>query len=264
MASASGVLRQPTTHTQLNQHRPPAALGSPLPPQRRPKAPTNPASQADQLVRRFAESEIATPTPYVRSQGRHRRLQAHAFGLPCDFPNPFLKPLDGLRREPVPNVWTVDDTEFCERLTVQFRGPTHRNIYVRSENAGQRVMESVKRFITKRLKLRVNEQKSAVAPPQVRKFLGFSFTDGPGIRRTLAAKAVHRFKDRVRDITRRARSTSLEQTIGSRSLSAGPARLFRVLRKRPMDWPNSRGGSDAACGQHYGGNGRRDDVVTPY
>ena len=54
---------------------------------------------------------------------------------------------------------------------MQFPGPTHRNIYVRSERAGQRVMESVTRFISKRLKLKVNQQKSAVARPQERKFL---------------------------------------------------------------------------------------------
>jgi len=59
---------------------------------------------------------------------------------------------------------------------VQFPGPTHRNIYVRSERAGQRVMESITRFITQRLKLKVNETKSAVARPQERKFLGFSFS----------------------------------------------------------------------------------------
>src|SRR4029077_1794712 len=79
------------------------------------------------------------------------------------------------------------------------------NIYVRSEQAGQRVMESIRRFITKRLKLKVNEKKSAVARPQERKFLGFSFTDGPEIRRTIALKAVGRFKDWIRDITRQAR-----------------------------------------------------------
>src|SRR5712691_5081141 len=50
------------------------------------------------------------------------------------------------------------------------------NIYVSSEQAGQRVMESVTRFITQKLKLKVNEAKSAVARPQERKFLGFSFT----------------------------------------------------------------------------------------
>jgi RNA-directed DNA polymerase len=74
-------------------------------------------------------------------------------------------------------------------------------------------MESVKRFITKRLKLKVNEQKSAVARPRVRKFLGFSFTAGPVIRRAIAPKAIERFKGRIRDITCRARSMSLEQTM---------------------------------------------------
>src|ERR1700704_2814485 len=87
------------------------------------------------------------------------------------------------------------------------------NIYIRSERSGQRVMESIKRFITQRLKLKVNETKSAVARPQVRKFLGFSFTDGPEIRRTIAPKAVERFKERIREITRPARSRSLAQTI---------------------------------------------------
>ena len=84
------------------------------------------------------------------------------------------------------------------------------NIYVRTERAGHRVMESVKQFITKRLKLRVNEAKSAVARPQQRKFLGFSFTAGPDIRRRIAPKAIERFKDRIREITHRARGASME------------------------------------------------------
>src|SRR5437764_7955177 len=67
------------------------------------------------------------------------------------------------------------------------------NIYVRSERAGQRVMESVKRFITKRLKLKVNEQKSAVARPSQRKFLGYSFTGEHRPRLRLAPKAMQRF-----------------------------------------------------------------------
>src|SRR2546426_803811 len=87
------------------------------------------------------------------------------------------------------------------------------NIYVRSEQAGQRVMESITRFITKRLKLKVNDKKSAVARPQERKFLGFSFTDGPEIRRRIAPKAVERFKERIREITRQAKGVSLETTM---------------------------------------------------
>src|SRR6266498_1993960 len=87
------------------------------------------------------------------------------------------------------------------------------NIYVRSERAGQRVMESVKRFITEKLKLKVNESKSAVAKPQERKFLGFSFTSGKELKRKIAPKAIDRFKERVREITRRIRGISMEQRI---------------------------------------------------
>src|SRR4029077_1590350 len=68
------------------------------------------------------------------------------------------------------------------------------NIYVRSERAGQRVMESISRFITQKLKLKVNDAKSAVARPQERRFLGFSFTTGPDIRRMIAPKSLDRFK----------------------------------------------------------------------
>ncbi len=87
------------------------------------------------------------------------------------------------------------------------------NIYVRSERAGQRVMESVKRFITGKLKLKVNEAKSAVAKPQERKFLGFSFlvATGKEPKRRIAPKAMERFKQRVREITRKAKGVSMEQ-----------------------------------------------------
>ncbi len=87
------------------------------------------------------------------------------------------------------------------------------NIYVRSEWAGQRVMESITRFITQKLKLKVNEAKSAVARPQERKFLGFSFTAGPEVKRVIAPKALDRFKRRVREITRRAKGVSMETTM---------------------------------------------------
>jgi RNA-directed DNA polymerase len=87
------------------------------------------------------------------------------------------------------------------------------NIYVRSERAGQRVMKSVTRFITNRLKLKVHEAKSAVAQPQERKFLGFTFTTGPEVKRAIAPKALDRFKRRIREITRRAKSVSIESTI---------------------------------------------------
>jgi len=87
------------------------------------------------------------------------------------------------------------------------------NIYVRSERAGHRVMESISRFITRKLKLRVNEAKSAVARPQERKFLGFSFTDDPEPKRKIAPKALDRFKTRIREITRRAKGISIKSTV---------------------------------------------------
>jgi RNA-directed DNA polymerase len=87
------------------------------------------------------------------------------------------------------------------------------NIYVRSERAGQRVMESIPRFITHKLKLKVNETKSAVARPQERKFLGFSFTDGPEVKRVIAPKALDRFKRRIREITSRTKSVGIRATM---------------------------------------------------
>jgi RNA-directed DNA polymerase len=88
------------------------------------------------------------------------------------------------------------------------------NIYVRSEKAGRRVMESLTRFIEGRLKLQINAEKSAVARPWHRSFLGFTVKDDPAFRRCIADKAVTRFKDRVRELTRRHRGVSLERMIG--------------------------------------------------
>jgi RNA-directed DNA polymerase len=84
------------------------------------------------------------------------------------------------------------------------------NIYVRSQAAGERVKRSISGFLTRRLKLRVNEQKSAVARPAERKFLGFSFTPG-GLKRRIAPKAIARFKHKVRGLTGRTRGISIEQ-----------------------------------------------------
>src|SRR5262245_40991070 len=85
------------------------------------------------------------------------------------------------------------------------------NIYVRSRRAGDRVMGSIARYITKRLKLKVNEEKSAVGQPRERKFLGFSFTGEKEPRRRIAPKAIARFKERIRELTRRTRGVSIEK-----------------------------------------------------
>src|ERR1700731_3940664 len=86
------------------------------------------------------------------------------------------------------------------------------NIYVRSRRAGERVIASVSRFLTKKLRLKVNEAKSAVAQPEERKFLGFSISND-GSERRIAPKALDKFKTQVRDMTRRTRGIGLQQLI---------------------------------------------------
>jgi RNA-directed DNA polymerase len=87
------------------------------------------------------------------------------------------------------------------------------NIYVRSERAGRRVMASITRFVEDKLKLEVNAAKSAVAQPWQRQFLGFRLTTGERPKRGIAPKARARFKQRVRELTRRTRGRSLQQMI---------------------------------------------------
>jgi RNA-directed DNA polymerase len=85
------------------------------------------------------------------------------------------------------------------------------NIYVRSEAAGHRVMTSVCHFLEAKLRLRVNQEKSAVARVEERKFLGYRLlSDG---RLGIASKSLERAKDRIREITRRNRGISLERMI---------------------------------------------------
>ena len=99
-----------------------------------------------------------------------------------------------------------------ERRGLRFaRYADDSNIYVRSRRAGERVMASISAFITTKLKLKVNQQKSAVARPWERKFLGFSFTWNRAPKRRIAPKAVLRFKERVRELTSRTRGVSIER-----------------------------------------------------
>lgn len=108
-----------------------------------------------------------------------------------------------------------------DELDRELEGRGHRfvryaddcNIYVGSERAGQRVMASVTRFVERKLKLKVNAEKSAVARPWQRKFLGFSFTRGEKPKRKLARQTVERFKREVRKRTRESRGISLEQMV---------------------------------------------------
>jgi group II intron reverse transcriptase/maturase len=90
------------------------------------------------------------------------------------------------------------------------------NIYVRSERAGQRVMASVADFITRRLRLRVNADKSAVARPETRHFLGYRLapqgTDAPEV--LLSERSQTRLRERIRELTPRSLGQSLDAVIG--------------------------------------------------
>ena len=87
------------------------------------------------------------------------------------------------------------------------------NIYVRSATAGRRVMRSISAFITRRLKLKVNESKSAVARPAERKFLGFRISNDREPRRRIAPKALGRCKQRIRELTSRTRGISMKRMV---------------------------------------------------
>jgi RNA-directed DNA polymerase len=90
------------------------------------------------------------------------------------------------------------------------------NIYVQSKAAGDRVLASVTGFLETKLRLRVNRDKSAVAPVTERKFLGHRLLPGGGLG--IAPQSLDRAKERVRQITRRNRGVSLEEVIGELNL----------------------------------------------
>jgi RNA-directed DNA polymerase len=125
----------------------------------------------------------------------HDALQETGEGVPQGGPRSPLRAnliLDQLDRE-------------LERRGHRFvRYADDRNVYVRSQRAGTRVRASRSRFLSPRLKLKVNEAKSAVGRPGERTFLGFRVTRR-GLRRGSSPEAVKRFKERVREITGRTR-----------------------------------------------------------
>lgn len=114
------------------------------------------------------------------------------------------------------------------------------NVYVRSKVAGERVMASLTRFVEKRLRLRVNQTKSAVAHVSERKFLGYRLLAGG--RLTIAPASLERAKDRIREITRRNRGISLERMISElNSFLTGWVTYFRYASakthlKRLDEW----------------------------
>jgi RNA-directed DNA polymerase len=105
------------------------------------------------------------------------------------------------------------------------------NIYVRSQAAGERVLASLTAFLEGKLRLRVNQAKSAAAPVGERKFLGHRLLADGSL--TIAPKSLDRAKDRIRQITRRNRGLSFEQVIGElNSFLSGWVTYFRYAKAR--------------------------------
>ena len=87
------------------------------------------------------------------------------------------------------------------------------NIYVQSRSAGERVMKSITSFLEQRLRLKVNAEKSAVARPWERKFLGYSMTSNREPRQKVARESVKRLKEKLREIFRRGKGRNLAKLI---------------------------------------------------
>lgn len=108
------------------------------------------------------------------------------------------------------------DTELRRRGLRFVRYADDCNIYVRSERAGQRVMASVRKFIERRLRLKVNESKSAVSRPETRHFLGFRLRREPKdghVEVNLSKRSIERIDSRVRELTPRNWGSRLEDCI---------------------------------------------------
>jgi hypothetical protein len=112
------------------------------------------------------------------------------------------------------NIMLDDFDKELEKRGLRFaRYADDCNIYVKSEKAGQRVMQSVIKFLTTKLKLKVNEQKSAVAQPWNRKFLGFTFTGGKEPGRIAVHESRKRLKDKIRGLTKKMRGNKMTDSI---------------------------------------------------
>lgn len=112
------------------------------------------------------------------------------------------------------NILLTDlDRELERRRHAFCRYADDGNIYVRSQRTGERVLASLTRFLATRLKLKVNEAKSAVARPWARTFLGYSLTGHRAPRRRIARRSLHRLQQRIRAVFKGARGRSLSYTI---------------------------------------------------
>ena len=146
------------------------------------------------LIRRFLEAGMM-------NEGL---VEPRAQGTPQGGP---LSPL-------LSNILLTDLDRELERRKLSFcRYADDCNIYVRSRMAGERVMGGIRAFLEEVLHLQINAQKSAVARPWVRKFLGYSVTMHRESRLRIAPESVRRLSDRVRELLRMGRGRSLARTI---------------------------------------------------
>ncbi len=112
------------------------------------------------------------------------------------------------------NILLTDLDRELEKRKLSFcRYADDCNIYVGSQRAGQRIMESVKGFLANRLKLTVNEVKSAVARPWERKFLGYSVTNRQVSKIRIARQSIQRLMEAVRQLSIAGKGSSLPHTI---------------------------------------------------
>lgn len=134
------------------------------------------------------------------------------------------------------NIMLDDFDKELERRGLRFaRYADDCNIYVKSEKAGKRVMEASVRYLTEKLKLKVNQQKSAVDNPWNRKFLGFTFTNGKEVGRIVVHESrVKRFKDKIRGLSKKMRGTKVTDSIQKMimPITRGWANYFGIANER--------------------------------
>ena len=150
--------------------------------------------------------------------------QATAEGTPQGSP---LSPI-------LSNVMLDDlDRELWERGHRFVRYADDLRVFVRSERAAQRVFESVCGVIERRLKLKVNREKSSIRHAAQATLLGFGFFfDGPRVGIRIAPKAIQRLKDQLRMLTRRRWSVSMDYRIGRLNrLITGWVAYFRLAQR---------------------------------